>query len=286
MDTSNCAKFLIWAALAAVIVIGGCSSSEVAKSGSYTEPAHSQAPSSDLDKPMAVTAAKQDPRKVQRSANLAMRATDPEKAEGQIQALLDEVGGYMLDSSLTKDGGRASLRATLKAPVDRFQETIGRVAALGYVTSKSMQAQDVTAELALLRRRAADSKAEQSRLETKAKQAGAGSGLEGQAAELAARAHEARAAMAATAASAEFSTIAVEVHQQMGLHPGEKDPNWFQNEAGSALASLGQSGRVILGGLIWLVVYSPVWGACALVLWWLVKNANRWSAYCPKTPSR
>ena len=217
-----------------------------------------------------------DPRSVHREANLVMRTADPEKAEGDIEKMLDGLGGFYLSSNLTKDSGRAHLSAQIKVPADKFQEAIKQISALGFVTTKSVTAQDITQELADLRRQEIQLRNQQATL---AKQATpeAQQQMAQTNAQLADLANQKKDKVA----TADYSTIGLEMQQQMGLAPGEKDAGWFQNEVGNALVAFAQGARVLVTVLIWLLVWSPVWVSAIFGIRWLDKFSRRGKVTAP-----
>ena len=214
-----------------------------------------------------------NPRAVHREAVLSMRTADPEKAEGDIEKMLDGIGGFYLESNLKKDSGRATLSAKIKVPADRFQEAIQKISALGFVTFKSVAAQDITQALADLRRQELQLKTLQSDL---GKQAAAGAATaQDQLNQANAKLQVIETEKKEKVATADYSTIELQMEQQMGLAPGEKDSGWFQNEMGSAMVAVGQGAKFGAVALIWLVVWSPVWVGLLLGIRWLDKLGKK-----------
>ena len=91
-----------------------------------------------------------DPRDIIRTGTVAIEADDPEQVRDRIGDLLDDIGGYVSDESAhtRPEGGVDELRVVIQVPTDRFDEAVEEVSALGEVTSRAVQAEDVTRAVA------------------------------------------------------------------------------------------------------------------------------------------
>lgn len=233
-------KLLAISALAAATLLVGCSSEP-----SVSESARPSAA------PAVVASA--TPREVIREGRLLMRTADPEKSEADVQKILDDVGGFILQSQLGKADGRSTLTMTVKVPVDRFGESLRRVAALGYVRSKSVTAQDITEKVAALKRQEADLRARPS---DPSNQIQIGN---------------VRQQISEVLATSGFSTIELTIEQETSLGKGQDD-GWFKSEFGAAVASMGAVGRVVITIAVWLAVFSPLWASVG----WGILTLVRW----------
>ncbi len=79
-----------------------------------------------------------DGRKIIRSADVALDVDDLDEAGRAVARIAEESGGFVLSSSRN--------RFNLKVPANGLDDALGRVEALGEVTSRSLSGQDVTAE--------------------------------------------------------------------------------------------------------------------------------------------
>ena len=111
---------------------------EDSSSGSGTAPA------------LQLDPAQLEPRDIIRTGSVAIEADDPEDVRDRIGDLVDSLGGYVSDESARTrpEGGVDELRIVIQVPTDRFEDAVERVSALGEVQSRSVQAQDVTREVA------------------------------------------------------------------------------------------------------------------------------------------
>ncbi len=111
---------------------------EDSSSGSGTAPA------------LQLDPAQLEPRDIIRTGSVAIEADDPEDVRDRIGDLVDSLGGYVSDESARTrpEGGVDELRIVIQVPTDRFEDAVEKVSALGEVQSRSVQAQDVTREVA------------------------------------------------------------------------------------------------------------------------------------------
>lgn len=89
-------------------------------------------------------------------------------AAGRITALVDGLGGYVLQSNLMSgvDGQKPSAAITVRVPAQNFQEAIQRVGRLGEVKALQTGAEDVTGQYVDLKARLAHYRAVERRLLT------------------------------------------------------------------------------------------------------------------------
>jgi len=94
-------------------------------------------------------------RDVIRTGSVWLVAEDPLVTRDRIVALVDTLGGYVSDESastagsdLPRQGGLDEVRVVLQVPTGRFDEAVERLSRLGRVTSRAIQAQDVTGQVA------------------------------------------------------------------------------------------------------------------------------------------
>ena len=118
--------------------------SERADSSSASGLASGTAPALQLDP------AQLDQRDIIRTGTVAIEAKDPEDVRDRIGDLLDNLGGYVSDESARTrpEGGVDEMRIVIEVPTDRFDDAVEKVSALGEVQSRSVQAEDVTREVA------------------------------------------------------------------------------------------------------------------------------------------
>lgn len=93
-------------------------------------------------------------RELIRTATMAVVAKDLPAARTKVAALMDQFGGAIATESTTVDGARGgtgdeqTMRLGLQVPTARFDATLTALATLGAVRERSIQTEDVTAEVA------------------------------------------------------------------------------------------------------------------------------------------
>lgn len=86
-------------------------------------------------------------RKLIRTAELSIELDRYDEGLRRAEEIADSIGGFVADAkSTTAAGERASGTLSLRVPADRFGEALRRLAGLGRVRSRSLQAEDVSRE--------------------------------------------------------------------------------------------------------------------------------------------
>ncbi len=86
-------------------------------------------------------------RRIVYEADLELVVKDVQEASNRIAALVDSMGGYVVNSSIFRTGQSLSGNMTVRVPVGRFRAFIGRVKELAIrVNRESIRARDVTSE--------------------------------------------------------------------------------------------------------------------------------------------
>jgi hypothetical protein len=109
----------------------------------------------------------QTPRQPQivRRATLAIVAKDLEAARSRIDRIVQELSGFVGDIQVS--GGRGEMRiirATLRVPAARLDETISRIRSLGVVADESHHGEDVTDQVVDLEARLTNARNTEKRL--------------------------------------------------------------------------------------------------------------------------
>ncbi len=116
-------------------------------------------PAADGAKEEAIT------RKIIYNAVVEVVAKDVEQTRAEVVRIVDEVKGYIAKSDITGQvGTKRTATWTLKVPVDKFQQVVTALAALGQVTKNSSDSQDVTEEYVDLQARIKNMKVEEETL--------------------------------------------------------------------------------------------------------------------------
>lgn len=113
--------------------------------------------------PVPPAAETQGPRKVERSASMALEtpAEDFERTTDAVNAVVARFGGIVASSQIGESevaGGEASF--DLRIPTDRLDRALAALAKLGHVTERSQGLQDITGSLRSAQERLTDARAE------------------------------------------------------------------------------------------------------------------------------
>ncbi|NTW02606.1 MAG: DUF4349 domain-containing protein [Oscillochloris sp.] len=94
------------------------------------------------------------PRMVIQNATLQIEVTDVTQADAGIRALVDTVGGYIVNSSINGEGNDLSISLSTKVPAGQFDQTMSAIQALASkVRLRTISGQDVTEEFVDLKAR-------------------------------------------------------------------------------------------------------------------------------------
>jgi hypothetical protein len=105
-----------------------------------------EAPTDGSGLPTAEQAAAQD-RMIVRNADISLRVEAVQTAIGQLRALAESAGGYVISESTWDDGTNMNAVMTLRVPAERFDSVLDSVSGLSLkVISSSITGQDVTEE--------------------------------------------------------------------------------------------------------------------------------------------
>jgi hypothetical protein len=283
-------KSLVWLPLAALaLVVAGCAGSEyesASGSAGAGDSGNAQAVvrnGGGADAPlteMSTTGMAASKRQVIRNGVIGLRVEDVERAERQISAMVAKGGGYVENTSSNDLGGNApTIEMTVRVPSTGFEDSMATLAGLGHVLSKSVDAKDVTAEIVDLgaRIKTLGAKEETFREMLKAsRNIDDVMSLQEKLSQVRMEIERMDAQRKSLSDLASLSTIKISLTQTATVPTvASTDPNWFNQNLGSATTSFMAASRGIVGFLTWAVVFSPFWLLPILGLAWLVKKATR-----------
>ncbi len=127
-----------------IAVLGGCGSSNNFNGTASKEASPTNARVISYD---SAGAAQSGPvRKVTREVRLSIIVADVEAASSQVEGLAVEVEGYVESADIWQHDERKQGQFTLRVPVERLDEVLTRLEALGRVDRKNITGKDVTEE--------------------------------------------------------------------------------------------------------------------------------------------
>lgn len=252
--------------LFAIVLLVGCSAP------SAESPAESKTATSDSAKsasPAApITPVSLQKRDVVRRARLGVRVVRLEDAERKAQQLLAGFGGFVESAeSSDLDGAKPTLSLAVRVPVANFDRALAAFEGLGQRTSKRVEAQDVTAQIADQGARLETLQAHEASLRNMLKQAdNSNTIMEAQRriTDVRAEIESLAAQQRAMAGLASLSTIALDLEQSAD-GAAAKDPQWAQEAWAGAMASAQRAFQSVASMAMWVIVYSPLWAVGYLV---------------------
>jgi anti-sigma factor RsiW len=206
-------------------------------------------------------------RQIHKSAQLGVGVPDADAASDSVEKLVHDAGGYVESNSLqTGTDGLRSATMELKIPVDHFEASIRQISALGNVTQKNIQTEDITERSAAAQARAgvlnqelAIGEARLSAATKKAKHAGDTAVVRDEVRQLRVQNAEARARAEVLRKSASLSDLSLILSEK--TKPVQ--PVGFWEESGNSLheawTSFQSTAQLPLKALIWILAYSPFW---------------------------
>lgn len=127
-----------------IAVLGGCGSSKNFNGTASQEASPTNARVISYDSAGATQSG--PARKVTREVRLSIIVADVEAASSQVEGLAVEVEGYVESADIWQHDERKQGQFTLRVPVERLDEVLTRLEALGRVDRKNITGKDVTEE--------------------------------------------------------------------------------------------------------------------------------------------
>jgi hypothetical protein len=275
--------------LAAIAILAGCSSadqaevrarmdSNAAETASYDTAAKAEGPPQTQMSTASMQAAQ---RKVIRNGEIGLRVDDVEKAESKVTQLVQQVGGYVANTTSSDlRGANPTMELTVRVPATEFEDTLAQLANLGHVLSKTTNSQDVTAEIVDLgaRIKTLSAKEETFREMLKSnRNINDVMSLQDRLTEVRTEIERMQAQLKSISELASLSTIKINLSRSESVPAtvADTDPNWFGQTLGSATTSFMGVARTVVGAATWLVVFSPFWLLPVLFAWWLWRRYGK-----------
>lgn len=279
---------VLWCALIAVL-IAGCSGSEDA---TYSEAGRPLAEKS-VERVAAVDEAsfasdEFEPslteRLIIRNASMDLVVEDTEAAVGQINALVDELGGFTVSSQMTSfdEGVRASL--TVQVPAESLEVALTQMRALAEeVRRQSVSGQDVTEEYTDLQAQLRHLEATEARLLTfldQAEDTEATLAVYGELRQVQSEIERVKGRIQYLEQSSALSTINVELTPDALARPisvaGWRPQGTLRNAVEALIRTLQFLVEALIWGMVYILpVFLLVFGLPILVLIWLVRRRQR-----------
>lgn len=244
-------------ALTLALAISGCRSAEET---SATMTPKSQAATANVaidgsmsEAPMELAGRSTPRRAVVRQARLSVEVENLEKSEAAMKASVREHGGYIADEdSDNLASEEPSLHLRIRIPEPSFEQVLTGFEALGRRTQKSIAASDITEDVL-------DAEAQIKSLEQRRRDSQSADWLKSEIQAAQNRRSE-------LAVRASMSTIDLTLQQKANVHfSAAANTSWGADTWNAATASSMGAFRLLGAALIWLLVYSPIWGLAAMI---------------------
>lgn len=257
----------------AVVAAAGCSAGEGDQAGGvasekalYTGKVAAQAVDTVAQRPVLASQREEVPvvrRQVIRHANLSVRVPNVENAEKSVHKLVDGSGGYIESAESTDlDQVGPTLNMNLRVPVRDFDRLIEAFEGLGIRQSKKITSQDVTAQLVDMEARLRTMRVSEETYRGLLKRQNDLQrviDLEQRLTEVRSQIESLDAQRKAMANLASLSNIELVLTQDAVQTAQHQDPNWVAETWGQSTLMVGGIFRVVVQGLIFLAVLSPLW---------------------------
>ncbi|MCH8979306.1 MAG: DUF4349 domain-containing protein [Armatimonadetes bacterium] len=225
------------------------------------------------------TAAMAQERQVIRKGSISVRVESVEDAERQITESVIAGGGYV-ESTTTSDlaGDDPIVDMTIRVKSSGFEDSLARLAELGTVLSKQVEATDVTAEIVDLGARVKTLTAKEDTFREMLR--GARNtpdiiDLQNRLTEVRTEIERMEAQRKSLSQLASLSTIRVHLTQNATMPVVAQDPNWFGQTLASTATTFVGGMRSIVGAFLWIVGLAPFWALPALLGFWAWKRHGR-----------
>ncbi len=228
-----------------------------------------------------VNAAVTTPRMVIKTGQLYLVVKDVREAVQKVTAYANSHGGFVVSSETNKTGVAPYASITIRIPVAVYDSGFSDVKALGEVQSESTSGQDVTDQYVDLDSRIKNLRATESQLLEIMKRAGKISDVlevQTQLTSVRGQIEQIQGQMKYLKDSAAMSSLTIYLSTDPSALPVVQDDadTWKPiAEIKNAFRSLLELGKTLSYGLIWLVVFIPLWLLLVGAIWIIVKLIKR-----------
>lgn len=224
-------------------------------------------------------------RAVHREGSLAVGVQNAESASEDATSIIKNAGGFVANTSLETGGGQKRTAVLdCRVPVAQFEVVVKKIGALGTVRSKSLNGQDITAQIARSGARrqtlAQELAIAQTRLAEKEKSRKPNANdlyqLRAEVRTIRIQASQARAALETLQKYGSLSSLYVSLQDGLPATATPRAAGWFDSlspTSQAAWTSFLSNARVPLQLLLWILAYSPFW-VPALIIW--RKYGRKW----------
>ncbi len=223
-----------------------------------------------------------DSRLIIKTGSFSIVATNVSEAASQITQLVEEKKGIIVSNQVYDMDTRPSASVVVRVPVQVFNEVISQIKGVGEVRSESINGQDVTEEFVDLEAQLNNLRATETQfleIMKRATQIQDILAVQRELMNVRSSIESIEGRIKYLSESADYSTITVYLSSDSSSLPILDDSNEWKlvGEIKEALRSLVEFGKEFVSIVIRVVVFAPVWGVIALVVWFVVRRLKRQS---------
>jgi len=214
-------------------------------------------------------------RLVIRSGSLGVRVKDVRQAVNDTTQLVAALGGYVESSNFMSMGGEPQATMSIRIPSKKFEAALTSVRSYGELTSETLSGEDVTAQVADINARIRVLRQEEEQYRVLMKSARRIDEI----LDIKQRIVNVRQEIESlTAQQKTLGSLAAMSQLQLTFTGGDSvagnaPDGWFSETTADASDALKSIGKVIIQGLTYLVILSPVWLPIVGIVWWLRRRA-------------
>lgn len=270
------------AGFAAMILLVGCSAGESEQAGATSSTIEAPASAGSGSTPAKLISNPSQAvskREVVKKGSLTVQVAKVEEAERKARSLVETAGGRVdRVSSSNLASPDAALQMTLRIPVDTFENVMVGLEKLGVRTQKTVEIEDVTEQAVDLDTRAKNLLAQEMNLRNmlaKAKNLSDGLSIRNDISRLRGEIESMQAQRKSLAGEAAYSHLELNLEQSATAAAfASTDPNWLQGAWAQAWGGGTAVYRTVVGVLMWLLVFSPIWLPGILVIRWAIRTSS------------
>lgn len=207
-----------------------------------------------------------------KNGSLSLVVKDVRDSVSAIIKYAESKGGFVVNSNISKQGLAPYGEVTVRVPATEFDKGLGEVKQMGEVKSEQVNGQDVTEEYVDLQARIKNLRASESQflqIMNRAVKIEDVLAVQRELTNIRAQIESLQGRIKYLEQSAEMSALTVYLSTDPNVLPALDQENKWKPwaEVKAAARSLVEVGKVLVGIIIWLVIYLPVWLLIVLCVW-------------------
>jgi len=215
-------------------------------------------------------------RKIVRTGSMTMEVADIGKAQSAISDVATGMNGFVVSSSLNAGDDQPSGYISIRVPVDQFNNAMAKLRALAVkVVSENSNAQDVTEQYSDLQAQLRNEEATEAQyleLLKKAEKVEDILAVQRELSNVRGNIERLKGRIQYLDRTSDMSLIEVTLNKARPIGESTWDVGGIFKSAVDGLITFG---KVLLGLLIWLLVFSPLWIIIIVVIWLVRRNRRK-----------